>query len=126
MTKLVNKTEELRIINTICDATTIRQKSTLKLARESDLMIVIGGKSSSNTKMLAKISKKFIETHHIEIADEISKKWFHNKNKIGLTAGASTPDWIIIKVYNKIVDHLGNHLDYIRKVEDIPGYKEEE
>ncbi len=122
---LVPKCGELRIINTICSATSIRQKSTLKLAKESDLMIVIGGKNSSNTKMLAKISANFIETYHIELADEIDEKWLLNKENIGITAGASTPDWIIVEVYNKILKCVGNSQKQIHKIEDIPGFKEE-
>ena len=122
---LIPRCEELHVINTICHATSIRQKSTLELARESDLMIVVGGKNSSNTKMLAKISKKFIETFHIEISCEIEKKWFKNRSKIGITAGASTPDWIIVEVYNKIIKCMGNINNKVDKVEDIPGFKEE-
>jgi 4-hydroxy-3-methylbut-2-enyl diphosphate reductase len=122
---LIPLCEELHVINTICHATSIRQKSTLELARESDLMIVVGGKNSSNTKMLAKISKKFIETFHIEISYEIEKKWFKNRSKIGITAGASTPDWIIVEVYNKIIKCMGNINKKVDKVEDIPGFKEE-
>jgi 4-hydroxy-3-methylbut-2-enyl diphosphate reductase len=103
----------------------VKNYTTLELARESDLMIVVGGKNSSNTKMLAKISKKFIETFHIEISYEIEKKWFKNRSKIGITAGASTPDWIIVEVYNKIIKCMGNINKKVDKVEDIPGFKEE-
>jgi 4-hydroxy-3-methylbut-2-enyl diphosphate reductase len=122
---LVAKSAELLVVNTICNATSIRQKSTLKLAKESDLMIVVGGKNSSNTKMLAKISDNFIETYHIETEDEIDKKWFEDKHKIGLTAGASTPDWIILGVYNKILKYLGKEVQQVDSVELIPGFKEE-
>ncbi len=121
---LVPRCNELKVINTICNATGIRQEATLKLAKESDIMIVIGGKNSSNTKMLAKISEKFIETYHIEIADEINEKWFKGKSNIGLTAGASTPDWIIVEVYNKIIKYLENDQKMAERVEDIPGFKE--
>jgi 4-hydroxy-3-methylbut-2-enyl diphosphate reductase len=122
---LVAKSAELLVVNTICNATSIRQKSTLKLAKESDLMIVVGGKNSSNTKMLAKISDNFIETYHIETEDEIDKKWFEDKHKIGFTAGASTPDWIILGVYNKILKYLGKEVQQVDSVELIPGFKEE-
>ncbi|RLC51506.1 MAG: 4-hydroxy-3-methylbut-2-enyl diphosphate reductase [Candidatus Cloacimonadota bacterium] len=121
--ELLPRCRELRIMNTICNATSIRQKATLELAKESDLMIVIGGRNSSNTKMLAKISGKYIKTHHIEVAEEIDKKWFKNVENIGITAGASTPDWIIVEVYNKIIEYLGNHEKKISKIEDIPGLR---
>lgn len=122
---LVPICNELVIINTICSATTIRQNATLKLAKESDIMIVIGGKKSSNTKMLAKISGKFIETHHVETESEICSEWFENKENIGITAGASTPDWVIVDIYNKIVKLLGQSERMISHVEEIPGFKEE-
>ncbi|NQT65017.1 MAG: 4-hydroxy-3-methylbut-2-enyl diphosphate reductase [FCB group bacterium] len=124
VTRLVPKCHELRVINTICNATTIRQNSTLALAKESDVMIVVGGKNSSNTKMLAKICESFVKTYHIEIACEIDKKWFKDKQDIGLTAGASTPDWVIVEVYNKILECIGN-INKVDHIEDIPGFKEE-
>ncbi len=117
--------DEIYLINTICNATNIRQDSTLQLAKRSDLMIVIGGRNSSNTKMLARISGRCAETHHIETAQEIDPAWLENKKYIGITAGASTPDWIIIDVYNNIVQNIGARDLKAMNVEDIPGYKEE-
>lgn len=120
--KLIYQSKEIRIINTICNATTLRQESTRNLAKSCDIMIVIGGKNSSNTKMLAVISKEFIPTYHIETENEIKKEWFKNVENIGLTAGASTPDWIITNVYNKIINLLGFPSGNVNNVEDIPGY----
>ncbi len=117
--------EEIHLINTICNATNIRQDSTLQLAKHSDLMIVVGGKNSSNTKMLALISGRWADTYHIETAQEIDPAWFEEKKHIGITAGASTPDWIIIDVYNKILENIGARDLKAINVEDIPGYKEE-
>jgi (E)-4-hydroxy-3-methyl-but-2-enyl pyrophosphate reductase len=117
--------KEIRVYNTICNATSIRQQSTRKLAQDSDLMLVIGGKNSSNTRMLAKISGEYAETHLLEIPQEIDNKWFCGKKKIGLTAGASTPDWLIIEVYNHIIEAVGNRTRAYH-VEDIPVYKEED
>ena len=122
--KLVPRCHEMRVINTICNATTIRQNSTLALARESDIMIVVGGKNSSNTKMLARICESFVKTYHIETACEIDRKWFKDKQDIGLTAGASTPDWVIVEVYNKILECVGN-INKVDNIEDIPGFEEE-
>jgi len=122
--ELVPLCHEVRVINTICNATTIRQNSTLALAKESEVMIVVGGKNSSNTKMLAKICESFVKTYHIEVAEEIDKKWFNDKQDIGLTAGASTPDWVIVEVYNKILECIGN-INKVDNIEDIPGFKEE-
>lgn len=123
--ELTGRCNEMLVINTICTATNLRQNSTLKLAKDSDLMIVVGGKNSSNTKMLAKISKKYIKTYHIETSGELQKNWFKKGMKIGLTAGASTPDWVIVEVYNKIIECMGNITLHVNKVENIPGFKED-
>ncbi len=122
--KLLDTTFELHIVNTICSATTIRQDSTRHLAKESDLMIVIGGKMSSNTKMLAKISQEFTVTHHIETKEELLNEWFTNKNKIGISAGASTPDDLIIEVYNEIININGSGV-IVNSINEIPVFKEE-
>ncbi|MBU3941476.1 MAG: 4-hydroxy-3-methylbut-2-enyl diphosphate reductase [Nanoarchaeota archaeon] len=92
----------LRIFNTICNATKKRQGSALKLAKKVDMMIVIGGYNSANTKMLSQICSKIVETKHIEKAGELDDAWFNGKNIIGLTAGASTPDWVIKNIKEKI------------------------
>ena len=123
--KIIKNTNELRIFNTICDATNIRQHATLQLAKKCDIMIVIGGKNSSNTKMLAKLSKKVTKTIHIEKADELNIENLKQNINIGLTAGASTPDWIILDVYNKIKQIVDPGKSNAQKVEDIPGYMEE-
>jgi len=125
VTALIPCTKELRIINTICSATSVRQESSYQLARESDLMIVIGGKNSSNTRMLFKICQSIVETYLIETSEEFNCAWLEKKINIGLTAGASTPDWIIVEVYNKILKCLGNSKHSVTSVDEIPGYKEE-
>lgn len=117
--------KELRVINSICTATTVRQESTLSLAQNSDLMIVIGGRNSSNTQMLFHISSRYVETRLIETADEINASFFKGKSKIGLTAGASTPDWIIVEIYNRITKCLRDNEKTVTYVDDIPGYREE-
>jgi len=127
VSKLLEISSEVRVINTICKATSIRQESTAKLAKASDLMIVVGGKNSSNTKMLANICTEYIKTHHIETSQEICKEWL-NKDimNIGITAGASTPDWIIVEVYNKIIKYIGNGKKQISGFSEIPVFKEDE
>lgn len=122
--KILDTTFELHIVNTICNATTVRQNSTKDLAQESDLMIIIGGKMSSNTKMLAKISQEFAETHHIETKNELKIEWFADKKKIGISAGASTPDDLIIEVYNNIINISGSE-KIVNSIDDIPVFKEE-
>lgn len=93
--------KELLAFNTICSATEVRQKSANELSQLVDTMIVIGGKNSSNTTKLYEIAKKNCEnTIHIENSKELTKEFIENNNfnKIGVTAGASTPDWIIKEV----------------------------
>ena len=100
---LAENTEELKVFNTICDATSVRQEEVKKLAPEVDVMIIIGGKHSGNTQRLYQISKTLNpNSYHIETADELQKEWFENKENVGISAGASTPDWIIQEVVNKI------------------------
>ncbi len=100
---IMEKSNELRIYNTICHATAQRQESALELAKKVDLMIVIGGHNSANTTRLASLCKDFgVTTYHIETSDEIEELWFKGVQKVGITAGASTPEWIIEDVIEKI------------------------
>lgn len=94
-------TKELLAFNTICSATEVRQKSVLELSKNVDAMIVIGGKNSSNTTKLYQIAKEYCEnTIHVENSKDLPKNYIENANfkNIGITAGASTPDWVIEEV----------------------------
>ncbi len=93
---------EVRIINTICDATQKRQKVALELAKRSDLMVVVGGRNSANTQRLVEVCSSLVETHLVESATEINESWLHNKNRVGITAGASTPDQAIDAVIERL------------------------
>ena len=100
---LTTNYKEVRVFNTICNATFENQDAAKELAKEADVMIVIGGKNSSNTKQLFSIAKENCEDSFlIENEKELEKEWFENKNLCGITAGASTPDWVIEKVIGKI------------------------
>lgn len=100
---LITISKEVRVFNTICNATLENQKAVEKLAKKADVMIIIGGKNSSNTKQLYLISKQICsDSYHIENESELEKEWFKGKNLCGISAGASTPDWIIANVSNKI------------------------
>ncbi|OGL47487.1 MAG: 4-hydroxy-3-methylbut-2-enyl diphosphate reductase [Candidatus Schekmanbacteria bacterium RBG_16_38_11] len=100
--KILEKVEELKVFNTICKASILRQNAAYELSKNVDLMIVIGGRDSANTNRLAEICQGNAETYHIETKDELKKSWFRGKKKIGITAGASTPNWIIEKVEKEI------------------------
>lgn len=93
-----NVLDEVVFNNTICSATKVRQEAAKSLSQEVDLMVVVGGKHSSNTQKLVQICEENIPTFAIETVDELSKEDFNGYNLIGLTAGASTPDWIIEEV----------------------------
>lgn len=95
--------EEVQTFNTICDATSIRQTEAVDLAKEADVLVVVGGKNSSNTSKLVKICRDLqSNTYHIEDPSEIDPAWFANKRKIGVTGGASTP--------HEFVDAVGSYI----------------
>ena len=98
---LLGKSHDIRILRTICTATDQRQKAALDLAAQVDVMLVIGGRNSANTTRLAQLCEKKCKTYHIETAQELAPEWLENAKKVGITAGASTPDWIIGEVYKK-------------------------
>jgi 4-hydroxy-3-methylbut-2-enyl diphosphate reductase len=89
--------------NTICPSTNDRQKEIRKLAKNNDAVIVIGGKDSANSKMLFNISQKINpRSYFVENAKQLKKKWFDGIKKIAIAAGASTPEWIIGEIKEKI------------------------
>ena len=96
---LAERSRELRAFNTICEATSQRQEAALTLARQVEVMVVVGGKNSANTNRLRQLCEQTgVEAHHVETAAQLAPEWFRGKEKIGVTAGASTPDWVISEV----------------------------
>jgi len=94
---------EIRVFNTICDATAVRQEEAKELAGQVDCMLVVGGFNSANTRRLAEVCAELQpRTHHIETAAEIDPAWFAGVERVGVTAGASTPKWIIDEVVDRI------------------------
>ncbi len=112
---IVNRLEsvvEMRIYNTICRSTEERQKEVIELSRISDIVIVVGGKNSANTKRLFDIARSMgVEAYHIETDEDIDFSWFSGKEIIAVTAGASTPDWLIKRVVDSIKSLTGGMLD---------------
>ena len=101
--KLILKNKEVRVFNTICDATFENQDAARELSKEVDVMVIIGGKNSSNTKQLHHIClDNCKDSYLIENAKELDSSWFKGKELCGITAGASTPDWIIQEVVDEI------------------------
>lgn len=102
---IVKKCKEIVAFNTICNATEVRQKEAEELSKKVDIMIVLGGYDSSNTTKLYEICKaNCANTIHVENVAQIPEHYILDKNieKVGITAGASTPDWIIKEVINKM------------------------
>ena len=97
--RIVKKAKSAVVQNTICSATRNRQDSVIALARETDAMVVIGGKNSANTKRLYQLCREANpNTYHIETSGELKSEWFDSSHTVALTAGASTPAWIISEV----------------------------
>lgn len=97
------KGAEIRVFNTICDATAVRQEEAKELAAQVDCMIVIGGYNSANTRRLAEVCKELqSQTYHIETAQQLNPDWFQGVEKVGITAGASTPKWLIDEVVEQV------------------------
>lgn len=102
---LREKAREVQVEDTICSATSDRQVSARQLAREVDVMIVVGGRTSSNTAKLADLCRdQGVPTYQIETAGELKAEWFRHAERAGVTAGASTPDWVIKEVVDRMED----------------------
>lgn len=100
---LLTRTSTLKVQNTICHATIDLQRETRSLAAEMQVMLVVGGRNSANTSRLVRICETVgVTTHHIETAAEVDPAWFAGVERVGVTAGTSTPDWIIAEV----IQHL--------------------
>lgn len=102
--KLLNeKYSSLEVGDTICEATTERQKEVIDLASEVDVLVVVGGRNSANTKRLASIAMEHgVKTFQVETDEELNLSELNGFEKIGVTAGASTPNWMIERVVGKI------------------------
>ena len=99
---LKNNINVVELNNTICSATKVRQESARELAKEVDAMVVIGGKHSSNTQKLVQICEEYATTYSIETKEDLDTNSLSSYNNVGVTAGASTPDWIIDEVIELI------------------------
>ncbi|MBU2028568.1 4-hydroxy-3-methylbut-2-enyl diphosphate reductase, partial [Patescibacteria group bacterium] len=102
-TKLKKIIREIKFFNTICYPTRQKQKEIKLMPKINDAMVVIGAKSSANTKRLFEISKSINpNTFWVNSRNQLKKEWFIDKCRIGITAGASTPDYIIKEIKNQI------------------------
>jgi (E)-4-hydroxy-3-methyl-but-2-enyl pyrophosphate reductase len=99
----MDRISELRVINTLCNATTSQQAAAQELAHQVDLMFVIGGRESANTRHLAEVAREEgVETYHVESAGDIKPEWLAGHERVGVTAGASTPDDAVDAVVTRL------------------------
>ena len=95
----LGRAREVRVVNTICGVTDAQKVAAQEMAQGVDLVLVVGGRTSANTRHLAETcARTGVETHHIESAAEIEPGWLAGKNRVGVTGGTSTPDWVIEQV----------------------------
>lgn len=108
---LAPRCKEIKVFNTICNPTIERQDAARELAREVQVMIVVGGKNSSNTRHLAAVCRdEGATTYHIEEPTEVEPGWFAGVSEIGVTAGASTPGWLMDQVIERVHEFERQHL----------------
>jgi len=108
---LAPRCKEIKVFNTICNPTIERQDAARDLAREVQVMIVVGGKNSSNTRHLADVCREEgATTYHIEEPSEVEPGWFASVDEVGVTAGASTPGWLMDQVIDRIRELEQQHL----------------
>ena len=93
---------EVHAHNTVCLPTAKRQPAAAELAREVDLMVVVGGYESANTAHLRDIASEFCPAYHIERPEQLKEEWFEGVKRVGVTAGASTPDYVIKEVVDAL------------------------
>jgi small subunit ribosomal protein S1/4-hydroxy-3-methylbut-2-en-1-yl diphosphate reductase len=100
---LKDKAKDVKEYDTICGATSKRQDAAADLAKNVELVLVVGDMMSANTKRLTELCKKTgTETHQIQTVNELDLNWIKGKEKIGITAGASTPEWVIKAIIDKL------------------------
>ncbi|MCD4690288.1 4-hydroxy-3-methylbut-2-enyl diphosphate reductase, partial [bacterium] len=101
--RLLEMVQELKLFNTICSATSERQADALELAERMDIMLIVGGRNSANTRRLWELCREASrDAYHIETAGELEPAWFDGKKEVGITGGASTPQWIIDEVIQAV------------------------
>jgi 4-hydroxy-3-methylbut-2-enyl diphosphate reductase len=101
--RLLRLSKELKVFNTICSSTKERQDATCALAARVDVMLVVGGRNSANTSRLVSLSREAGRpTYHVEVVDEIRSEWLAGARTVGVTAGASTPGWVIEAVVKRL------------------------
>jgi (E)-4-hydroxy-3-methyl-but-2-enyl pyrophosphate reductase len=101
------RVKEVKVVNTLCPAITVRQEEADVLVERVDALVVVGGHTSSNTTRLAEMGREHsLPTYHVEVAAELQPEWFAGVRAVGVMSGASTPNWIIAEVVGRL-DEIG-------------------
>jgi 4-hydroxy-3-methylbut-2-enyl diphosphate reductase len=112
-----NPLADVRVIDTVCRPTRIRQRAVLDLVRRVDAVVVVGGRSSNNTRWLVQVCREQgIPALHVESAEELDARWFAGIRTVGLTAGTSTLDETIDTVH-RALERIGSHSEAERQVD---------
>jgi 4-hydroxy-3-methylbut-2-enyl diphosphate reductase len=99
----IEEIHEFRLVGTLCNVTSSQQEAARELARQVDVVIVVGGRNSANTRHLAEVCQETgVPTYDIERAEELDPAWVRGRRKVGITAGASTPDWAVQEVVSRL------------------------
>ena len=107
---------QVRFIDTVCKPTKQRQSAAVDMARAADVVVVVGGRSSNNTReLVTSCSRHCTSVHHVQTEADVQPAWFEDANIVGLTAGTSTPDDVIDRVEARIreIDALTHHAEYV-------------
>jgi 4-hydroxy-3-methylbut-2-enyl diphosphate reductase len=103
VSEIAKRAREVLVFNTICSETTRRQENARSLAGRVDVLLVVGGRNSANTSRLEELCRSICpRTHHVETADEIDGRWFRQGMRVGVVAGASTPDWLVETIVERL------------------------
>lgn len=130
--ELQGRIADLQVGNTICHATKERQQAAQELSKQVDIMVVVGGHNSANTRNLVQLCSEIgTPTHHVETAANLDPTWFYRGALVGITAGASTPDWIIKEVVTTVENMENKNNEVIEETtrletEDQPEAEKQE
>lgn len=106
MTQLISRVDELKFVNTICGPTKAYQREIRHMPLENDVMLIVGSFTSANTCRLTEISKSMnSRSYQVQSPEDVDVNWFENSENIGISSGASTPDWIIQSVVDRVLDY---------------------
>lgn len=111
--KILDEAKEIRVFNTICPEVEERQRKLEYFSKELDIILVLGGKNSANTKSLFQIANKYTRAYQIEKIQELEKDWFNKEDKVGLVSGTSTPNTFIRDVIKGLKEWFPLEISYV-------------